>query len=140
MAAEALEVLDQVYQALNAHDAAAVGRLCSEDIEFIAPAGVEFRGSDGVVGFTQALFEGTPDVQWTVTNRVEAGDTVVFESLFEGTHTGTLRTPDGQEIPPTNRRVMGRVCDVSRVRDGQVVSAHIYQDLLSYMQQLGVVG
>ena len=66
-----------------------------------------------------------------------AGDAIIVEGRFVGTHTGPLAGPDG-EIEPTGARVNLRFADVSRVRDGKIVSYHTYYDQLGLLTQLGV--
>jgi ketosteroid isomerase-like protein len=65
------------------------------------------------------------------------GDAVIVEGRFVGTHTGPLACPDG-DIEPTGASVDLRFADVSRVRDGKIVSYHTYYDQLGLLAQLGV--
>ena len=41
--------------------------------------------------------------------------------VWRGTHTGPLMTPDGQTVPPTNRKLDNPGCLVFTLRDGKVV-------------------
>ena len=66
-----------------------------------------------------------------------AGDAVIVEGRFVGTHTGPLAGPDG-DIEPTGASVDLRFADVSRVRDGRIASYHTYYDQLGMLEQLGV--
>jgi predicted ester cyclase len=79
-----------------------------------------------------------PDLKIAVTNQVATDDQVVSEFTARGTHTGPLLTPAG-EIPPTGRKVDFIVCEVWRIKNGQLVSLHNYQDAASLMRQLGVL-
>lgn len=133
---EAREVVGQVYEALNAHDAEASAKLVSEDVEILVPSG-ELRGRDAFRRFAWTYITAFPDNRWKITDQAVAGDTVVTEQLVEGTHNGPLVTQQ-REIPPTGRRVTTRVCDVSRVRNGELASIHLYWDDLAVMQALGV--
>jgi len=69
--------------------------------------------------------------------QVIAGDTAVTEATYSGTHTGTLRTPNG-DIPATGKQVQGRQVAVQRVRDGLVWSEHLYFDQLEMLSSLGL--
>jgi len=77
-------------------------------------------------------------VKVTPINQVVAGSTVVTEGHFVGTHTGTLRTPQG-DIPPSGNNIKLRYATVQRVEGGLIASEHIYFDQLEFMTQLGVI-
>jgi len=136
---EAKAVIDRFYAALNGHDAEAAGRVVSADIEIEAPGGLLERGRDALTRLLQTYLAAFPDLEWRIVGQAVAGETVVTESVPEGTHGGPFRTPTG-EIPPTGKRVASRVCDVSRVRNGEIVSLHLYWDNLEFMQALGALG
>lgn len=136
---EAKAVIDRFYAALNGHDAEAAGRLVSADVEIEAPGGLLDRGRDALIRLLQTYLAAFPDLRWRIVGQAVAGDTVVTESVPEGKHGGPFRTPAG-EIPPTGKRVASRVCDVSRVRNGEIVSLHLYWDNLEFMQALGALG
>jgi hypothetical protein len=71
-------------------------------------------------------------------SRLIDGLTVVSENVLAGTHTGPLRTPQG-EVPATGRRVESHGIAVQRVRAGLVESEHLYFDQLDLLAQLGVL-
>ena len=66
------------------------------------------------------------------------GDAVIVEGRFVGTFTGLLATPDG-DLQPTGAQVDVRFADVSRGRDGKLISYHTYYDQLGLMPQLGLM-
>ena len=140
---------------MSAHDNAALARriyqlfsddkledaleLVAEDVEAVlVPFGQTFHGRDGFTGFMQGFKGAFPDIRISVTNQVATDDQVVSEFTARGTHTGPLQTPAGA-IPPTGRTVDFIVCEVVRVKNGQIVSLHNYQDAASIMRQLGLV-
>ena len=110
----------------------------SPDIEFVIPGGITLRGRDQVREYTKLLWSAFPDIKVVATYQVVAGDTVVTEQSYSGTHTGTLRTPKG-DIAPTRKRVQGRQVAVQRVKDGQVWSEHLYFDQMEFLGALGLV-
>jgi steroid delta-isomerase-like uncharacterized protein len=108
------------------------------DIEFIIPGGITLRGRDQVREYMKLLWNAFPDMKVDATYQVIAADTVVTESTYSGTHTGTLRTPGG-DVAPTGKRVQGRQVAVQRVKDGQVWSEHLYFDQMEFLGALGLV-
>jgi predicted ester cyclase len=69
---------------------------------------------------------------------VIAGDVVVEEGTFTGTHQGVLHTPDG-DIPPTGRLVAVDYIQVLRYRDGKYMSFNLMYDELPLLEQLGLL-
>jgi hypothetical protein len=66
-------------------------------------------------------------------------DQVVNECRWRGTHTGPLQSPAG-EIPPTGKTVEDAVfCEVWGIKDGQLATLRNYQDVSSWLRQLGLV-
>ena len=78
-----------------------------------------------------------PDTVGTLHSAVASGNTVVLEVTWNGTHTGTLVTPD-REIPATGKSLSIRAIFVNEVEDGKVASSRQYFDMATMMSQLGV--
>ena len=62
-----------------------------------------------------------------------------MQGRFVATFTGPLATDDG-DVAATGASVDLRFADVSRVRDGVIVSYHTYYDQLGLLTQLGLMG
>ncbi len=109
----------------------------SPDIEFVLPGAVTLRGRDQVRAYLQIFWNAFPDGQVSTREQIVTENAAVTESVFSGTHTGTLQTPNG-DIPPTGRRVSLRQVAVQRIKDGVIASEHLYFDQLELMAQLGL--
>ena len=110
----------------------------SPDIEFVIPGGITLRGRDQVREYMKLFWSAFPDMKVTANYQVIAGDAAVTEQTFSGTHTGTLRTPNG-DIPATGKQVQGRQVAVQRVKDGQIWSEHLYFDQMEFLGALGLI-
>jgi len=75
-----------------------------------------------------------PDVYHVFENTVAEGDKVVTIGYFAGTHTGEM-----MGIPPTGKQVRLGVIHFDRVENGKIVYHKGEMDMMSFMQQLGVV-
>jgi steroid delta-isomerase-like uncharacterized protein len=137
MASSAQDHVNGMHEALNAHDLEALAKFYSEDCEIVAPPG-EMRGRDALRQLSQTYWNAFSDLRWAIKHQCASEDTVVTEQIAEGTNDGPLVTPQG-EVPPTGKRVATRICEVSRVRDGEIVSVHLYWDNLGFMQALGAM-
>jgi len=98
------------------------------------PAQMDLRGEDIalVAGGMAAAF---PDIHRDILGIDIAGDTVVVELAIQGTHRGTLMTPEGP-VPATGRRIDVPCCDVFRMKDGKVAAFHCYNAASILQKQL----
>jgi len=94
-------------------------------------------GVDQTLEAWRGWAEAFPDSRSTIHAEHVSGDTVVLELTWNGTHTGPLRTPDG-EIPPTGRKVEFRACQVLEVAGDRARSMRHYFDMTTMLRQLGV--
>ena len=79
-----------------------------------------------------------PDVKGTVDNAVATGNTVLMEVTWRGTHTGPLVGPSGT-VAATRKQQRTRASWVMDIENGQIKQSRHYFDILSFMQQLGVL-
>jgi predicted ester cyclase len=132
------EAFERGHDLFNSHEVDGLLELYADDAELKGPGGMSFRGKDAIAGFLRGWYQGFPDCRTESTNVIEAGDTIVEEGVFTGTHTGVFPTPMG-DIPPTGKRVEGNYVDVFEFRDGKLVSDRLIFDRMQLMEQLGLV-
>jgi steroid delta-isomerase-like uncharacterized protein len=132
-------LIQTLLDAFNAKDTAPHAALSTADFEVLdVPSGRTFKGPDGHRQFVQSWLTGFPDGQVQATSLFTTEDQGHLEYLARGTNTGPFPYASGQ-IPPTGRRVEFRVSAGFQFREGKVASIHYYYDLLSVLQQLGLV-
>ncbi len=102
------------------------------------PLGITLSGAEGYKQFVMFFAEAFPDSVVEITNLFATEDQVVLEYTGRGNNTGPLHLPMG-DVPPTGRRGELRICDVSQIRNGRIVSYHCYYDTMTLLQQLGLV-
>ena len=127
-------VIERHVQAFGAKDAEA--EPWSADAEVIAPVG-QFRGRDQVLGFLGGYWEAFPDGRLEIIRSIGEGSSAAAEGVFIGTHTGILRTPNG-DVPPTGRPVKVRWMAMYEVSGEEFTSEHLYFDQSEFMTQLGL--
>jgi predicted ester cyclase len=125
-------------KAFNAHDERRIRDLSAENATFEAPGEIQLEGADALTGYAMSWLNAFPDARVSVRNEVAAGDWVVQEFTFEGTHENTLAGPAG-DIPATNRRLTGRGVQTLRVERDKLAEAHLYFDQVQVMTQLGLM-
>jgi steroid delta-isomerase-like uncharacterized protein len=140
MAQSAEEVARASIECFNEGDFDRLRSLLADDSfeeEFATQRRLE--GADAQVDAGRGWKAAFPDGQGTIKRTCTEGNTVTVELTWEGTQSGPLQTPDGQELPPSNRRATVNACQVIEVEDGKIVSTHHYFDLMTIMQQIGAM-
>jgi predicted ester cyclase len=129
------QVVERHIASFNARDEDAFPWV--DDIEFVAP-GASMRGREEVLGFMRGFWEAFPDARVEAARVIEAGSSGAGEGTFMGTHTGVLRTPNG-EVPPTEKRVEFRWCALYEIDGDRMRTEHLYFDQAELMGQLGLM-
>jgi steroid delta-isomerase-like uncharacterized protein len=129
--------VSRFYESFDRGDVEAALAVFSDDLETTDPGMGTVHGLQPFREYLETLKRAVPDARALIEAMYEAGEAVIVEGRFVGTHTGPLSGPDG-DIQPTGASVDVRFADVSRVRDGKVVSYHTYYDQLGLLTQLGV--
>jgi predicted ester cyclase len=94
-------------------------------------------GSADVAGYKQVgemFLAAFPDISTEVIEQIEEGDKVVSYVMWSGTQTGPLLS-----IPPTGKKFRSEGITIDRVVDGKIAERHEVADLMTMMQQLGVI-
>ena len=133
----ARELASRFYEAFDSGDIDGVLAVFAEDLETIDPGMGTVHGHGPFREYIETLKRAVPDARAVIDDMYDAGDVVVVEGRFAGSFTGPLASPDG-DIEPTGATVDLRFADVSRARDGKIVSYHTYYDQLGLLTQLGV--
>jgi steroid delta-isomerase-like uncharacterized protein len=96
------------------------------------------EGFDAMLEVAQGWKGAFPDAKGTVLGACSDAGRAVLELEWEGTNTGPMETPTGEEMPATGRRAKVRACQVFEIEDGRVKATRHYFDLMTLMSQLGV--
>ena len=108
----------------------------AEDID--VPSGTTLHGPDGHKRLLLFLVESFPDMRAELINAFATEDQVVLECTVRWNDTGPLYLPSGT-LPNTRRPGKLRICFVFQIRNGKVTSLHQYYDMMTQMEQLGLV-
>lgn len=132
------EIVSRFYENFDRGDVGAALAVFSDDLETTDPGMGTVYGLAPFREYLETLKRAVPDARAVIEEMREAGDAVIVEGRFVGTHTGPLEGPDGA-IEPSGASVDLRFADVSRVRGGKIVSYHTYYDQLGLLTQLGAL-
>jgi ketosteroid isomerase-like protein len=131
-------VFDRSTDAFNRHDVGEFMSYCTDDVTCTAPGVGRIQGKEAVAAFYQSWLEGFPDARVEVREALAIDDGIVEEGTFSGTHTGVLRSPNG-DLPPTRKLVSERYAQVVRMRGERISSFDLFYDRLALLEQLGMV-
>jgi steroid delta-isomerase-like uncharacterized protein len=135
---ETAALVRKLFDYYSAHKLDEVERLFAPNSETVTmPTGERSLGPDGARRDTERWIRAFPDLKFTVVNIVATDDAAAVETVFTGTNTGPLVTPEG-ELPPTGNRVEAKGCIVFKFEKGKVLSEHDYFDFATINAQLGL--
>jgi SnoaL-like polyketide cyclase len=102
------------------------------------PSGAILRGPDGHKRLSLFFAESFPDSRIELTNAFATEDQVVLEGTWRWNDTGPLPLPSGA-LPLMRRSGELGCCSVFQIRNGKIASLHHYDDMVTLMEQLGLV-
>jgi steroid delta-isomerase-like uncharacterized protein len=136
---ELIQAARDVVKAFNASDWEGYrARVTPDSVYDEVGTSRRLEGVEDIIQAMQGWKEAMPDVTGTVNNAVASGDTVVLEVTWKGTQTGPLRGPSGT-IEPTGKEQATRSGWVMNFEGGKLKESRNYFDMLSFLQQLGVM-
>lgn len=119
-------------------DVDAVAQMCHQDVELSSPLGA-LKGREQVRMMFQTWVDAFSERRHTISNTVEAGNTIVAEFPLIGRHTGPLPSPQGGTIPPTGKTIDVPSIGTYEIEDGKLVRSRGYFDQLAFLSQLGLL-
>jgi steroid delta-isomerase-like uncharacterized protein len=99
---------------------------------------VQIKGKEGFLGFMNFWSSAFPDAKVEIKSMNVSGDKVITEFTGKGTHNGIFETPAGR-IDPTGRKINIPFCEIFFIKSGLIQSSHLYFDVNTIIQQLGVI-
>ena len=117
----------------NEGNTSTADELMAVDAAIHMPTG-EVVNPDGLKGFADTWRKSFPDWHSTFEELIAEGDRVAERWTGRGTHQGEL-----QGIPPTGKRVEVPGSVFYRIVGGKIVEFRGQLDMMSLMQQLGVI-
>jgi steroid delta-isomerase-like uncharacterized protein len=104
------------------------------DVQIRAPLPVEATGAQALKQVWATLLRAYPDLHITVEDLIAEGDKLVCRNVVTGTHRGEY-----MGIPPTGKSVTYNEIFIVRFEGGRIAETWGVVDVLSQMNQLGVI-
>jgi steroid delta-isomerase-like uncharacterized protein len=139
MSAQPIDVARESVDAFNTGDWDRLRAISHPDsVEEEYSTGRHLEGIDQQLDAAKGWKRAFPDGTGTVTAAYADGPVAILEIRWEGTNTGPMTTPTGEEVPPTARHVSVSASEIIQVEDGRIRSTHHYFDLMTLLDQLGM--
>ncbi len=120
-------------QILNNHQYDLVDEFFVDTVE-LHGVGPSIIGRTALVEFYTTFFAAFPDWHTTIDDMVAESDKVVVRITSNGTHQG-----DFQGIPATRKPYTQNAIVIYHLTNGKIVEGRLQTDMLSMMQQLGLM-
>jgi ketosteroid isomerase-like protein len=135
---QARAVMDAITAAVTSGDAEALAVCYAANAVADTPEAGRVEGREAIVQYLMSFADAFSEMSFETAEMLEIGNIAVDEGFLVGTHTGPLRTPDG-DVEPTGKRVRIRSCDIVATSGGVAVSHRFYFDQLDFLTQLGLL-
>ena len=123
-----LDTIRALYEAYASRDVEGLLALLDDEFEVrqseLLPWGGSYKGPDGMIEFIKNITSHIDSIV-VVEEMVEAGDHVIVLGRSRGT------------IKSTGEEYEVRLVDVCRLREGKLLSLHIYLDMPAILEKLG---
>lgn len=127
------------FAAFNSRDMTKGLALVTDDVKWMnIPFNLNFTGHAGYREFHDNWTTAMPDCKVEILNIGGGEEWTAVEFVGRGTHTGPLAGPQGT-IPATQKKLELRVCELLRIKDGQISESHVYFDAATMLRQLGLL-
>jgi len=127
------QLVEDIFAMIRSGDFGKAGELIDQDYVDHSPLG-ELRGVDGFIQLASTFRAGFSDLDVHPVDIIVEGDRAAWRVEGTGTNDGEL-----MGMPPTGRRVQLGGIDMGVTRDGKAIEHWTGADMLSMLQQLGVV-
>jgi steroid delta-isomerase-like uncharacterized protein len=136
---ENIQIVRRLIDNLNKHNLDANVQLLANDVrtEATASPGVMNSREQGQA-YTQLFLDAFPDLHFDVKDMIAQGSKVAVSWIVKGTHSAALRTPGGDSIPATNKRITILGCTIYEFRNELVSRQEIYWDQVTLLTQLEI--
>ncbi len=133
--AEAEEIVKDHLAAYNSHNVDKMASFWTEDVVLDdVGLGVIIRGKQEVKSYVCDAFAAIPDEKKELKSLFCTGNRAVCEMVDTGTQTGAF-----EKLPATGKSYSLRAVWVIEMREGKICRLASYYDVLSFLQQIGLM-
>ncbi|MFB9841751.1 nuclear transport factor 2 family protein [Mucilaginibacter ginsenosidivorans] len=133
--AQSQNVIEGHFKALNSHDVKVIAAGYTADAQVFSPNWEGAKAGEESLKETYGrYFKSTPDLAYTVTNTIDAGDKVIVEYTW----TGTLSNPEGGEPEyMKGKKYLLKACAIFELKGDKIAKETVYFDQVAFLKQVG---
>lgn len=133
--AQSTAIITEHFKALNSHDIKAIAAGYTTDAQVFSPNWEGAKaGPDSIADVYRRYFKTTPDLAYTITNMIAAGNNVIVEFTW----TGTLSDPEhGEPDYMRGKKYTQPVCVIFMIKNNKIVKETDYFDQVAFLRQVG---
>jgi len=136
---ENIRIARMQFERLNRGDIGFRDEYEHKDIVIEGPGAAGPMDRDQYLAYLQGFLDAFPDLHFDILETIAQGNFVVINWHATGTHTGPMRAPSGDMVPPTNRKGMVDGSTTYEFRDGKIARNRNFWDMVGLLMQLGLM-
>ena len=133
--AQPSKLIDNHFAALNKHDVDAIATGYADNVLFFS---VNWEGAkiglNGVKEVYTRYFSSTPDLNYSVTNIIYAGENIIVEYVSGGTFT---KPEDSSSAFMKGKKYALNHCVIFTIKNDKIVKESDYFDQVAFLRQVG---
>ena len=110
-----------------------------KDVAVEGPGAAGPMNHEQYTAYLKGFLDAFPDLHFDILQTIAQGDYVVINWRARGTHTGPMRAPNGDMVPPTNRKSTVEGSTTYEFRGGKIAKSKIFWDMVGMLVQLGLM-
>jgi steroid delta-isomerase-like uncharacterized protein len=128
-------IIDEHFKALNSHDLKAIASQYAADAQVFSPNWEGAKvGPDSIAEAYRRYFKTSPDLVYTLTNAIIAGNIITVEYSW----TGTMSDPEaGEPDYMKGKKYTLKSCAIFVLKDNKIVKETDYFDQVAFLRQVG---
>lgn len=133
--AQSQSVIEDHFKALNRHDIKAIVEGYTADAQVFSPNWEGAKaGPDSLRETYGRYFKSTPNLTYTITNTINAGDKMIVEYTWAG----ALSNPEGGEPEyMKGKKYLLKACAIFELRGDKIAKETVYFDQVAFLKQVG---
>ena len=132
---QSADLVTEHFTALNSHDIKMLAGQYADSAQVFSPnwEGAKI-GPGGIMAAYTRYYKSTPDLTYTITNTIKAGNMVIVEYSWSG----TMAKPEaGEPAYMEGKKYTLKSCAIFVIKNNQIVKETNYFDQVAFLRQVG---
>ncbi len=133
--AQSSDLIAEHFKALNSHDIKTLASEYADDAQIFSPNWEGAKvGPAGIMEAYTRYYKTTPDLAYTITNTIKAGDNVIVEYSWSG----TMAKPEpGEPAYMEGKKYTLKSCVIFVIKNNKIIKETNYFDQVAFLRQVG---